>query len=176
MPGRPSTPSIPVIAARPLQESKLCLCLPPRAATVTAKTKGPVGDWDQPLSTHSEPADRPGYVPLTRKPLSLRPSPKWPLPQRSPLDPVATLHHLLLAPLRTWTWATCLVMVPGHLDQNFFLSVCALYCVISGKGQHQEKGLLVRMLDTLLAGKRQWDLDLQVTLIPTFNSAVMHRR
>lgn len=62
----------------------------------------------------------------------------------------------------------------GHLDQNFFLRVRALCYVISGQGQRQEEGLRA-VLDALLAGKRQWDLDLQVTLIPTFDSAVMHR-
>lgn len=40
----------------------------PRAATVAAKTKGPAGDRNRPLSARSEPADRPGRVPLTRKP------------------------------------------------------------------------------------------------------------
>lgn len=40
----------------------------PRAATVAAKTKGPVGDRSRPLSARSEPADKPGRVPLTRKP------------------------------------------------------------------------------------------------------------
>lgn len=49
----------------------------------------------------------------------------------------------------------------GHLDQNFFLRVRALCYVISGQGQRQEEGLR-GVLDALLAGKRQWDLDLQV--------------
>lgn len=49
----------------------------------------------------------------------------------------------------------------GHLDQNFFLRVRALCYVISGQGQRQEEGLRA-VLDALLAGKRQWDLDLQV--------------
>ncbi|KAL6039905.1 hypothetical protein STEG23_004322, partial [Scotinomys teguina] len=62
----------------------------------------------------------------------------------------------------------------GHLDQDFFLRVRALCYVISGQGQRQEEGLRA-VLDALLAGKQQWDLDLQVTLIPTFDSVVMHR-
>lgn len=49
----------------------------------------------------------------------------------------------------------------GHLDQDFFLRVRALCYVISGQGQRQEEGLRA-VLDALLAGKQQWDLDLQV--------------
>lgn len=45
----------------------------------------------------------------------------------------------------------------GHLAQNFYLHMRALCYVISG------------------LGLRQWHLDLQVTQIPTFDSAVMHR-
>ncbi|NWW47171.1 MAP1S protein, partial [Stercorarius parasiticus] len=30
------------------------------------------------------------------------------------------------------------------------------------------------LLDALLAGKHQWGTDIQVTLIPTFDSLVMH--
>lgn len=37
----------------------------------------------------------------------------------------------------------------------------ALCYVISGQGQRQEEGLRA-LLDALLAGKQQWDLDLQV--------------
>lgn len=50
----------------------------------------------------------------------------------------------------------------GHLDQDFFLRVRALCYVISGQGQRQEEGLRA-VLDALLAGKQQWDLDLQVS-------------
>lgn len=49
----------------------------------------------------------------------------------------------------------------GHLDPDFFLRVRALCYVISGQGQRQEEGLRA-VLDALLAGKQQWDLDLQV--------------
>lgn len=49
----------------------------------------------------------------------------------------------------------------GHLDQDFFMRVRALCYVISGQGQRQEEGLRA-VLDALLAGKQQWDLDLQV--------------
>jgi hypothetical protein len=50
----------------------------------------------------------------------------------------------------------------------------ALCYVIGGQGQRQEEGLHA-VLDALLADKQQWDLDLQVTLIPTFNSMVINR-
>lgn len=39
-----------------------------KAATVAAKTKGPAGDRARPLSARSEPADKSGRAPLTRKP------------------------------------------------------------------------------------------------------------
>lgn len=48
----------------------------PRAATVAAKTKGPAGDRNRPLSARSEPADRPGRAPLTRKPSVSKTVPK----------------------------------------------------------------------------------------------------
>lgn len=67
-----------------------------------------------------------------------------------------------------------MAVLASNLDQNFFLSVCAFCYVISGQGQHQEESLHT-MLDALLAGKRRWDLDFQVTVIPTFDSEVMHR-
>uniref|UniRef100_A0A2K6SGY6 Microtubule associated protein 1S n=1 Tax=Saimiri boliviensis boliviensis TaxID=39432 RepID=A0A2K6SGY6_SAIBB len=62
----------------------------------------------------------------------------------------------------------------AHLvDEEFFQRVRALCYVISGQDQRKEEGMRA-VLDALLASKQQWDRDLQVTLIPTFDSAAMH--
>ncbi|ERE89016.1 microtubule-associated protein 1S [Cricetulus griseus] len=146
----------------------------PRAASVAAKTKGPAGDRVRPLSARSEPADKPGRVPLTRKPS---------VPKTvSKVSPATrTSSGLSGRPVPPGAGSPVyldLAYLPGggagHLDPDFFLRVRALCYVISGQGQRQEEGLRA-VLDALLAGKQQWDLDLQVTLIPTFDSAVMHR-
>lgn len=47
------------------------------------------------------------------------------------------------------------------VDEEFFRRVRALCYVISGQGQHKEEGMRA-VLDALLAGKQQWDRDLQV--------------
>lgn len=50
----------------------------PRAAPLAAKTKGRTGDRARPLSARSEPADKPGRLPLTRKPSVPKTAPKAP--------------------------------------------------------------------------------------------------
>lgn len=47
------------------------------------------------------------------------------------------------------------------MDEEFFRRVRALCYVISGQDQHKEEGMRA-VLDALLAGKQQWDRDLQV--------------
>lgn len=47
------------------------------------------------------------------------------------------------------------------LDEEFFRRVRALCYVISGQDQRKEEGMRA-VLDALLAGKQQWDRDLQV--------------
>ncbi|XP_075843226.1 microtubule-associated protein 1S isoform X2 [Microtus pennsylvanicus] len=145
----------------------------PRAAPLAAKTKGPTGDRARPLSARSEPADKPGRVPLTRKPSVPKTTPKAPGARISSGPSSRSVPPTAGSPVYL-----DLAYLPGggagHLNQDFFLRVRALCYVISGQGQRQEEGLRA-VLDALLAGKQQWDLDLQVTLIPTFDSAVMHR-
>ncbi|XP_055474850.1 microtubule-associated protein 1S [Psammomys obesus] len=145
----------------------------PRATVVAAKTKGPAGDRARPQSARSEPADKPGRVPLTRKPSVPKTIPKTTSTTR--ISGPGSRPAPLVAGSPVYL---DLAYLPGggagHLDQDFFLRVRALCYVISGQGQRQEEGLRA-LLDALLAGKQQWDLDLQVTLIPTFDSAVMHR-
>lgn len=51
------------------------------------------------------------------------------------------------------------------VDEEFFRRVRALCYVISGQDQRKEEGMRA-VLDALLAGKRQWDRDLQVRAPP----------
>uniref|UniRef100_A0A8C6QHT9 Microtubule-associated protein 1S n=1 Tax=Nannospalax galili TaxID=1026970 RepID=A0A8C6QHT9_NANGA len=146
-------------------------------ATPATKTKGPAGDRAaRPLSARSEPGDR-ARGPLTRKPSVPKTGPST----RSLGDaPKCLLSPESLRPAPTAAVSPVyldLAYLPGggagHLDQDFFLRVRALCYVISGQGQRQEEGLRA-VLDALLASKQKWELDLQVTLIPTFDSVVMH--
>lgn len=52
------------------------------------------------------------------------------------------------------------------LNEEFFRRVRSLCYVISGQDQHKEEGMRA-VLDALLAGKQQWDRDLQVSDHPT---------
>ncbi|XP_059687602.1 microtubule-associated protein 1S, partial [Gavia stellata] len=71
-----------------------------------------------------------------------------------------------------------LAYLPGSwsaqtVDEEFFRRVRSLCYVVSGD-DHLKEGILRSLLDALLAGKHQWGTDTQVTLIPTFDSLVMH--
>ncbi|KAM4657421.1 microtubule-associated protein 1S [Amazona ochrocephala] len=71
-----------------------------------------------------------------------------------------------------------LAYLPGSwsartVDEEFFRRVRSLCYVVSGD-DHLKEGVLRSLLDALLAGKHQWGTDIQVTLIPTFDSLVMH--
>ncbi|CAI5798706.1 Hypothetical predicted protein [Podarcis lilfordi] len=71
-----------------------------------------------------------------------------------------------------------LAYIPGSasaqwVDEDFFRHVRSQCYVISGE-DHIKEGVMRRILDALLAGKQHWAHDTQVTLIPTFDSLVMH--
>uniref|UniRef100_A0A8B9Q5T8 Microtubule associated protein 1S n=1 Tax=Apteryx owenii TaxID=8824 RepID=A0A8B9Q5T8_APTOW len=71
-----------------------------------------------------------------------------------------------------------LAYLPGSwsartVDEEFFRRVRSLCYVVSGD-DHLKEGVMRTILDALLAGKHQWGTDIQVTLIPTFDSLVMH--
>uniref|UniRef100_A0A8D0L5G1 Microtubule associated protein 1S n=1 Tax=Sphenodon punctatus TaxID=8508 RepID=A0A8D0L5G1_SPHPU len=71
-----------------------------------------------------------------------------------------------------------LAYIPGAasartVDEEFFRRVRSQCYVISGE-DHTKEGVMRMLLDSLLAGKQQWGNDIQVTLIPTFDSQVMH--
>ncbi|ELK23743.1 Microtubule-associated protein 1S [Myotis davidii] len=140
---------------------------------IAAKTKGLAGRdrASRPLSARSEPSDKGGRAPLSRKPSVPKMTPRGPAgsassrpggSEASPGSPV----YLDLAYLPSGG-SICL------LNEEFFRRVRALCYVISGQDQHKEEGMRA-VLDALLAGKQQWDRDLQVTLIPTFDSMAMH--
>ncbi|KAM6294802.1 microtubule-associated protein 1S [Aegotheles albertisi] len=71
-----------------------------------------------------------------------------------------------------------LAYLPGSwsartVDEEFFRRVRSLCYVVSGD-DHLKDGVLRPLLDALLTAKHQWGTDTQVTLIPTFDSLVMH--
>ncbi|XP_049733337.1 microtubule-associated protein 1S [Elephas maximus indicus] len=146
----------------------------PKAATVgTAKTKGLAsGDRaNRPLSARCEPSDKAARAPLSRKasvPKTATRGPPGAAGSRvgGSAAPPGNPVYLDLAYLPSGSSARL-------VDAEFFRRVRALCYVISGQDQGKEEGMRA-LLDALLAGKQQWDRELQVTLIPTFESAAMH--
>ncbi|VCW76405.1 unnamed protein product, partial [Gulo gulo] len=119
----------------------------------------------------SEPSDKGGRAPLSRKSSVPKAATRGPSgsagsrPGGSAAPPGSPVY-LDLAYLPSGSSARL-------LDEEFFRRVRALCYVISGQDQRKEEGMRA-VLDALLAGKQQWDRDLQVTLIPTFDSVAMH--
>ncbi|XP_069864065.1 microtubule-associated protein 1S [Dipodomys merriami] len=139
----------------------------PRATPATGpRAKAPTGAEraSRPPSARSEPGDRAARAPLSRKPSAPKTAARG--PAGAP-RPAPTPVYLDLAYLPGGAGAC-------QADAEFFLRVRALCYVISGQDRRREEGLRA-VLDALLAGKQRWDRDLQVTLIPTFDSATMHR-
>ena len=60
------------------------------------------------------------------------------------------------------------------MDEEFFRRVRALCYVISGQDQRKEEGMRA-ILDALLAGKQQWDRDLQVRDHPRVSDSLSTR-
>ncbi|XP_045709211.1 microtubule-associated protein 1S [Phyllostomus hastatus] len=156
-----------------LTRPNLSTAAPKATPVTTAKTKGQasVNRVSRPLSARSESSDKGGRAPLSRKPSVPKTTTRGPSGsassrpgglEASPGSPV----YLDLAYLPSGG-SICLV------NEEFFRRVRALCYVISGQDQHKEEGMRA-VLDALLAGKQQWDRDLKVTLIPTFDSMAMH--
>ncbi|XP_008574936.1 PREDICTED: microtubule-associated protein 1S [Galeopterus variegatus] len=144
------------------------------APVAAAKTKG-LANRDRasrPLSARSEPSDKGGRVPLSRKPSVPKAATRGPSgsassrPGGSAIPPSSPVY-LDLAYLPSGSSARL-------VDKEFFQRVRALCYVISSQDQRREESMRA-ILDALLASKQQWDRDLQVTLIPTFDSAAMHK-
>nr|XP_012591150.1 microtubule-associated protein 1S [Microcebus murinus] len=162
-PGRPRKPP-----ARPSSGA----AAPKAAPAAAARSKALAGGdrASRPPSARSEPSEKGGRAPLSRKPSV----PKTAATRGSPGSAGSRTAGQAAAPVYL-----DLAYLPGGssarlLDAEFFRRVRALCYVISGQDRHKEEGLRA-VLDALLASKQQWDRDLQVTLIPTFDSAAMHR-
>ncbi|XP_049643653.1 microtubule-associated protein 1S [Suncus etruscus] len=138
----------------------------------TAKGKVPAGieRGSRPRSAQTRPSVRPGPTPLTRK----ASAPK--VTSRGPSGPSSS-RATGSGPSRCPIYLDLAYLPSGGsahlLDEEFFRRVRALCYVISGRDQRREEGLRA-MLDALLAAKPRWERDLQVTLIPTFDSVAMH--
>ncbi|XP_029469558.1 microtubule-associated protein 1S [Rhinatrema bivittatum] len=68
--------------------------------------------------------------------------------------------------------------IPGSfsssgLEEEFFRRIRSACYVLSGEDRVKE-GAMRSILDALLRGKSHWKHDLEVTLIPTFDSLIMH--
>ncbi|KAG9486321.1 hypothetical protein GDO78_006619 [Eleutherodactylus coqui] len=59
------------------------------------------------------------------------------------------------------------------MDEEFFKLLRSYFYVVSGDDPVKEK-FTRKILDSLLAGKRNWPQEMQVTLIPTFESTAVH--
>ncbi|XP_036097124.1 microtubule-associated protein 1S [Molossus molossus] len=139
----------------------------------TAKTKGLPGRerGSRPLSIQSEPSDKGGRAPLSRKSSVPKTT------TRGPSGSASSQPGGLEASSGSPVYLDLAYLPSGgsicSVDEEFFRRVRALCYVISGQDQHKEEGMRA-VLDALLAGKQRWDRDLQVTLIPTFDSMAMH--
>ncbi|XP_038546449.1 microtubule-associated protein 1S-like [Canis lupus familiaris] len=146
---------------------------PKATAASTAKTKGLAGGdrASRPLSTRSEPSDKGGRAPLSRKTSVSK------MTTRGPSGSAGSRPGGSAAPPGSPVYLDLAYLPSGSsarlVDEEFFRRVRALCYVISGQDQRKEEGMWA-VLDALLAGKQQWDRDLQVTLIPTFDSVAMH--
>ncbi|KAM5190664.1 microtubule-associated protein 1S [Callospermophilus lateralis] len=147
---------------------------PKSTAAATARSKGLASGEraGRPLSARSEPMDKGGRASLIRKSSVTKTATQGTSgaagsrPGR-PATPPGSPVYLDLAYLPSGSSARL-------VDEEFFRRVRALCYVISGQDQRKEEGMRA-VLDALLASKQQWDRDLQVTLIPTFDSVAMHK-
>lgn len=188
-PPLPTPPSICMVdpemltrrpASQPDSRSRKSLSRPhsslaaPKAAPVTtAKNKGPTGveRGSRPLSSRSESSVQGSRASLSRKASVTKTTP------RGPGGPAGS-RSIGSSGSPGCPIYLDLAYLPGGgsahlLDEEFFRRVRALCYVISGQDQRREEGLRA-VLDALLAAKQQWERDLQVTLIPTFDSVAMH--
>ncbi|XP_034281751.1 microtubule-associated protein 1S isoform X1 [Pantherophis guttatus] len=97
----------------------------------------------------------------------------WPLPGGGRATPAGARPSLPRCPVYLE-----LAYLPGSasaqkVDEDFFRCVRSQCYVISGE-DHLKESVLRGILDALLSGKQHWAHDTQVTLIPTFDSLVMH--
>ncbi|XP_051495517.1 LOW QUALITY PROTEIN: microtubule-associated protein 1S [Apus apus] len=149
---------------------------PPRHTPLAPKARGPASSardtGDKARLTLGDKKDPPAGTPAPQgPPVALEPEHQWELDGRR-----RQVHGL--QPPRAPPIYVDLAYLPGSwsartVDEEFFRRVRSLCYVISGD-DHLKEGVLRALLDALLAGKHQWGTDTQVTLIPTFDSLVMH--
>nr|XP_021407443.1 microtubule-associated protein 1S [Lonchura striata domestica] len=151
-----SAPAAP--KAEPLRAPSATKARPP-ASSAGDKARPPLGDKKGPSSTTPGSARAAGARPAAG---AGRASPAGTRVACSQGPPV----YVDLAYLPgSWSART--------VDEEFFRRIRSLCYVVSGD-DHLKEGVLRPLLDALLAGKHQWGVDIQVTLIPTFDSLVMH--
>ncbi|XP_032123794.1 microtubule-associated protein 1S [Sapajus apella] len=158
---------------KPLTRPTSRAATPKATPVAAAKTKGLAGGdrASRPLSARSEPSEKGGRAPVSRKSSAPRTA------ARGPSGSASSRPGASATPAKSPVYLDLAYLPSGssaHLvDEEFFQRVRALCYVISGQDQRKEEGMRA-VLDALLASKQQWDRDLQVTLIPTFDSAAMH--
>ncbi|XP_077832860.1 microtubule-associated protein 1S isoform X2 [Macaca mulatta] len=158
---------------KPLARPNSRAAAPKATPLAAAKTKGLAGGdrASRPLSARSEPSEKGGRAPLSRKSSTPKTA------TRGPSGSASSRPGASATPPKSPVYLDLAYLPSGssaHLvDEEFFQRVRALCYVISGQDQRKEEGMRA-VLDALLASKQHWDRDLQVTLIPTFDSVAMH--
>ncbi|XP_074834174.1 microtubule-associated protein 1S isoform X2 [Carettochelys insculpta] len=149
----------------------------PKHSTLGSKARGHVGSADKarPLARGipAEKGPRLGAAGDARASLPTRSAGARPPPGAGRSSPAGSK-----APSPSPPIYLDLAYIPGSwsartVDEEFFRRIRSLCYVVSGD-DHVKEGVMRPILDALLAGKHQWDNDVQVTLIPTFDSLVMH--
>ncbi|XP_068775876.1 microtubule-associated protein 1S isoform X1 [Struthio camelus] len=152
---------------------------PPKHSTLSSKARGPVSSArDAGDKARLPPGDKKGpyagaggdsRTPGTTRSAGARPlagaGRASPAGSRAAAPPGPPVYVDLAYLPGSWSART--------VDEEFFRRVRSLCYVVSGD-DHLKEGVMRTILDALLAGKHQWGTDIQVTLIPTFDSLVMH--
>ncbi|KAM7134774.1 microtubule-associated protein 1S isoform 2-T3 [Macrochelys suwanniensis] len=152
----------------------------PKHSTLGSKARGPVGSADKVRTlppakgTPMEKGSRLGAGGDARASFTSRSAGARPLSGAGRSSPAGAKA---LSPPEPPIYLD-LAYVPGSwsartVDEEFFRRIRALCYVISGD-DHVKEGVMRPILDALLSGKHHWGSDVQVTLIPTFDSLVMH--
>ncbi|XP_067415950.1 microtubule-associated protein 1S [Emydura macquarii macquarii] len=152
----------------------------PKHSTLGSKARGPVGSADKarppapPKGTPTEKGSRLGPGGDARASLASRGAGGRSLSGTGRSSPAGSKATSAPGP----PVYVDLAYVPGSwsartVDEEFFQQVRSLCYVISGD-DHVKEGVMRPILDALLSGKHSWGSDVQVTLIPTFDSLVMH--
>ncbi|XP_005278982.3 microtubule-associated protein 1S isoform X1 [Chrysemys picta bellii] len=146
----------------------------PKHSTLGSKARGPAGSADKARTLPLAKGPRLGAGGDTRASLTSRSAGARPLSGAGRSSPAGSKA---LSPPEPPIYLD-LAYIPGSwsartVDEEFFRRIRSLCYVISGD-DHVKEGVMRPILDALLSGKHHWGSDVQVTLIPTFDSLVMH--